>query len=85
MGGMAVASCDMAGLLANRIHAKNMCMYLFHPIVHLSLVYITLHACIPIRRAYPSSPSLWTGLGGLASDKGSLQRLACFCEFLAFL
>lgn len=39
-----------------------------------------MHACRSIRRAYPSSSSLWTGLRGLASDKASLQGLGRFRE-----
>lgn len=48
---------------------------------HFSLVYITLHAYRSIHpQCLPFSPSLWTGLGSLASDKGSLQSLGCLCE-----
>jgi hypothetical protein len=66
------------GLLANRytfgVHVPNR--------RQLSLVDITLHTdspCLPFLR------SLWTGLGGLASDKGSLQGVGCFCVSFAFL
>jgi hypothetical protein len=74
-GGMTVAFCDMGCLrIDTHVHVPNR--------RQLSLVDITLHTdppCLPFLR------SLWTGLGGLASDNGSLQGLGCFCASFAFL